>query len=82
MEALAGGALVFTDPMHPLPYKLKDGENVIVYDSISDLKEKICYYINDPEGQRKRLQIASRGYEVVMNYHRSWHVMERLILER
>lgn len=81
MEALVGGALVFTDPMHPLPYMLEDGKNVIMYSSISDLKEKILYYINDPAGQKKRVQIAKKGYEVVMNYHRSWHVMERLIFD-
>ena len=81
MEALVGGALVFTDPMHPLPYMLEDGKNVIVYNSIADLKEKILYYINDPVGQQERVKIAKKGYEVAMNHHRSWHVMERLILD-
>lgn len=77
MEALAGGALVMTDPMHPLPYKLVDGDGIVVYSSLKDLKEKIVYYINNPS---ERLQIAKRGYYVAMNYHRSWHIMERLLL--
>ena len=25
MEALAGGAMVMTDPMHPLPFRIEDG---------------------------------------------------------
>ena len=80
MEALAGGALVFTDPMHPLPYLLEDGVNVVVYNSISVLKKKILYYIEDAQGQKERVEIAARGHAVAMNHHRSWHVMERLIL--
>lgn len=76
MEALAGGALVMTDPMHPLPYLLRDGVNVIVYSSLEELKKKILYYA---QNEQKRLEIAARGHHVAMNHHRSWHVMERII---
>ena len=77
MEALAGGALVMTDPMHPLPYKLIDGDGLVVYTSLKELKEKILYYMEHPT---ERLRIAARGHYVAMNYHRSWHVVERLLL--
>jgi len=77
MEALSGGALVMTDPMHPLPYLLEDGDGLVVYNSLEDLQNKILYYINNPT---ERLRIAARGYHIAMHYHRSWHVMDRMIL--
>ena len=77
MEALSGGALVMSDPMHPFPYLILDGENIVVYSSLDDLKEKIRYYIRN---ERERLEIAARGHHVAMNHHRSWHVMERIVL--
>ncbi|KAL7538784.1 hypothetical protein ACHAWF_006213 [Thalassiosira exigua] len=77
MEALAGGAMVMTDPMHPLPYKLEDGDGVVVYESLGDLRRKILHYLERPN---ERARIAKRGWEVSMRYHRSWHVVERLVL--
>lgn len=77
MEALSGGALVMSDPMHPFPYLIQDGENIVVYSSLRDLKEKILYYIRN---ESERLKIAARGHRVAMNHHRSWHVMERIVL--
>ncbi|KAL7529327.1 hypothetical protein ACHAWF_002937 [Thalassiosira exigua] len=77
MEALAGGSLVMTDPMHPLPYKLKDKDGLIVYKSLQELEKAILFYTMNPA---KRLRIARRGHYIAMTYHRSWHVMERLLL--
>ena len=76
MEALAGGALVMSDPMHPFPYLIEDGVNIVVYTSLSELKEKILRYVRN---ETERLELAARGHHVAMNYHRSWHVMERII---
>ena len=76
MEALAGGAMVLTDPMYPLPYGIEDGKQVVVYDSIWKLKYYLNYYLENSE---ERMKIARSGYNVAMNYHRSWHLMERLV---
>jgi len=76
MEGLAGGAMVMTDPMTPLPYHIEDKKQVIVYESIAELKELIHYYL---ENEEERLKIASSGHEVAMRDHRSWTWMERLI---
>jgi len=77
MEALLGGGMVMTDPMHPLPYLFEDGKSVIVYKSIAELKEKILYFLGHED---ERLEIARRGHEIAMNHHRSWHIMERIVL--
>ena len=76
MEGLACGTLVFTDPMSTFPHHLKDGESLIVYRSLSELKEKILYYV---EHEDERLMIARKGHHIAMNNHRSWHGLERII---
>mmetsp|Transcript_13111 Transcript_13111/g.15406 ORF Transcript_13111/g.15406 Transcript_13111/m.15406 type:complete len:524 (+) Transcript_13111:2-1573(+) len=76
MEALAAGALVMTDPMHPLPYGINDKEQVIVYGSFKELKQNIIFYLQNPA---KRLKIARSGHEVAMKKHRSDQWLERII---
>lgn len=76
MEGLACGALVLTDPMSTFPHHLKDGASLVVYRSLSELKEKILYYIKHED---ERLAIAQRGHHIAMNHHRSWHGLERII---
>jgi len=76
MEGLACGALILTDPMSTLPHHLKDGESLIVYRSLSELKKKILYYV---EHEGERLAIARKGHHIAMKYHRSWHGLERII---
>ncbi|KAL7553791.1 hypothetical protein ACHAWF_017122 [Thalassiosira exigua] len=69
MEALASGALVMTDPMLSLPYGLEEGENVVVYRDMADLKQKIRHYLDNDSA---RINIASKGWAEAMNRHRSW----------
>lgn len=76
MEGLACGALVLTDPMSTFPLHLTDGESLVVYRSLSELKEKILYYLKHDD---ERLAIARRGHHIAMNHHRSWHGLERII---
>ncbi|KAL7546712.1 hypothetical protein ACHAWF_010039 [Thalassiosira exigua] len=76
MEALSGGALVMADPMHPFPYLIEDGVNIVVYTSLAELKEKMLHYVHN---ETERLKIATQGHHDAMNYHRSWHVMERIV---
>jgi len=75
-EAMAAGALVMTDPSIHLPSGYVDGVNVVVY-SISDLEQKLLYYIEHDE---KRIEVASKGWELAMTKHRSWNRMEDFIL--
>ena len=79
MEGLASGAMIMTDPMHPLPIDLSHKKNIIVYNSLAELVKYIKYYLR-PENEEERLRIACAGYHVAMTKHRSWHIMERLVL--
>jgi spore maturation protein CgeB len=76
MEALAGGALVLTDPMHPLPCGIEDGLHVVVYNNMTELKYYLKYYL---EHDNERLTIARKGYQAAMSNHRSWNIMEKMV---
>jgi hypothetical protein len=77
MEAIVSGAMVMTDPMHPLPMGYEHGKNVVVYTSLQELRDLIMYYIQNPS---ERLRIARAGYDLAMDHHRSWHVVERVLM--
>mmetsp|Transcript_4281 Transcript_4281/g.8193 ORF Transcript_4281/g.8193 Transcript_4281/m.8193 type:complete len:226 (+) Transcript_4281:963-1640(+) len=76
MEALAGGAFVLTDPMHPLPCGIEDGSHLVVYNNMSQLKLYLKYYL---EHDKERLLIAENGYKAAMMHHRSWNLMEETV---
>ena len=76
MEALAGGALVLTDPMLSLPYGFLEGENIVFYHNMTDLQDKILYYLRNDTA---RLEIARKGWSEAMSRHRSWHLVEDLL---
>jgi hypothetical protein len=77
MEAFAGGALVFTDLMLAPPKRLVDGEHYVVYRSMQELQQKILYYLTHEVERRK---VALAGWNLVMRYYRSWHMMESVLL--
>ena len=76
-EAFVGGAMVMTDLMISLPSGLVDGQNVVMYKSLDNLKELLLHYL-DPKQDEARLEIARKGYEVAMTQHRSHHRMEEV----
>lgn len=69
-EALASGALVFTDELHtPMPFPLRDGVHVVVYDSRDkqDFLAKLRYYMEHSDVAAK---IAVNGLAFALTYHR------------
>ena len=80
MEALVSGAMVMTDVMLSMPSDFVDGESVVVYRDIDDLRTKIRYYLW--ENPTKRVEIATRGRRLALGRHRSWHRMEEVFFGR
>lgn len=76
-EALLSGALVMADPQIYMPHGVNDGENIIVYNSWSDLEHNILYYLKN---DKERLAIAQRGRELALTYHEPWHQAKRIYL--
>lgn len=69
-EALASGALVFTDELHtPMPFPLRDGVHLVVYDSHDrrDFLAKLRYYMEHSDVAAK---IAVNGLAFALTYHR------------
>jgi len=44
----------------------KDGQHLVLYQSLEDLQNKIFYYL---EHEEERKQIAQQGYELVREHH-------------
>lgn len=76
LEAIVSGALVMSDVMLSIPRDFADGESIVFYNDLVDLKAKIKYYL---EHEAERLKIASKGWTLAWNRHRSWHRMEELV---
>lgn len=68
-----------TDRMLSLPSGLENGTSIVEYTSAKDLREKILYYTSHEE---ERLDIATRGREVSMRQHRTFHRVEEIIFGR
>ena len=81
MEALIGAGLVMTDTMLSLPDGLVDRENIVVYNSLAQLRELLEYYL-DPGHQAERLAIARAGWYLARSRHRTYHWMERIFFGR
>jgi hypothetical protein len=81
MEALVGGGLVLTDPMIHMPAGFVDGKDIIIYNSLKDLKDKIRYYLS-PEGSSSRVKIARAGRRLALEHHKKEHVCNRLAYGR
>ncbi|GAX15506.1 hypothetical protein FisN_8Lu242 [Fistulifera solaris] len=78
MEALVSGAMVMTDPMLTLPVELQEDVSVVYYRNLDELVTKAQHYLNH---ENERIAIAMAGYNVAMNHHRSWHLVERMVSE-
>lgn len=63
-EVLACGGFVITDRRADLMLSgLKDEESIVCYDSVSDLRDRVAYYL---EHDADRVAIGSRGREIVL----------------
>ena len=63
-DALACGAFIISDKMQEVD-NLFEG-NVITYDDLEDLNEKIEYYLNHDDERRKKV---NKGREIVLDNH-------------
>jgi hypothetical protein len=78
MEALCSGALVLSDRELLIPEGLEDGKSIVVYDNVTDMIQKVEYYLWTAS-QEERWSIAREGRRVALTLHRSWHIMERVV---
>lgn len=65
-DVLGAGGFLLTNYQAEIPLYFKEGEDLVCFDGIEDLKEKVGYYLKHEE-ERKR--IAENGYRKVKTYH-------------
>ena len=65
-DVLGSGGFLLTNYQAEIPYYFKEGEDLVCFDGIDDMREKIAYYLAHEE---ERKQIAQNGYEKVKKHH-------------
>jgi len=80
-EALASGALVLTDILYtPIEHPFVHSEHVIFFDTHpfgkDELFKKLDYYL---ENEKRRKQVAFRGYVHALRYHRAVNRMDNVM---
>ena len=65
-DVLGCGGFLLTNYQAEIPYYFKEGEDLVCFDGLEDLGEKVGYYL-DHEEERKR--IAWNGYRKVREKH-------------
>ena len=75
-DVLACGGFLITNFQSEIPMYFEDGIDLVTYDSLSDLEDKVNYYLNHEE---ERMQIAKNGYEKIKNQYTYIHCLTQII---
>ena len=65
-DVLGSKGFLLTNYQAEIPLYFKEGEDLVCFDGVEDLKEKVAYYL---EHEEERRQIAENGYQKVKKYH-------------
>lgn len=69
-DVLAAGGFLMTNYQAELPYYFEEGKELVCFDGVDDLCEKVEYYL---ENEEERMEIAKNGYEKVRHHHSYRH---------
>lgn len=65
-DVLGSGGFLLTNYQAELPYFFEEGKDLVCFDGVEDLREKVGYYL---EHEEKRRAIAESGYRKVKETH-------------
>ena len=65
-DVLGGGGFLLTNYQAEIPYYFNEGEDLVCFDGLEDLCEKVGYYL---EHEEERKRIAWNGYRKVREKH-------------
>jgi len=69
-KIMASGGFVMTTPWNNMEETFTPNEHLVIFESVDELKEKIRYYLDNPEEREK---IRKSGYKKVQDYlPKSW----------
>lgn len=75
-DIMAAGGFVLSNYQSEIPEYFTPGKDIVLYESIPDLLEKIGYYLAHED---ERLQIAQNGYEKVKKQHLLMHRAQEML---
>ena len=78
-DVLGCGGFLLTNYQAEIPYYFKEGEDLVCFDSLEDLCEKVGYYL---EHEEERKRIAWNGYRKVREKHSYIERIRGTILRR
>ncbi len=65
-DVLGSGGFLLTNYQAEIPYFFEEGKDLVCFDGVNDLKEKVGYYLTHEE---ERCAIARSGYQKVRTTH-------------
>ena len=65
-DVLGSKGFLLTNYQAEIPYYFTEGEDLVCFDGVEDLREKVAYYLAHEE---ERMQIAENGYRKVKEHH-------------
>lgn len=65
-DILGAGGFLLTNYQAEIPYYFKEGEDLVCFDGVDDLRDKVGYYLTH---HSQRQEIARNGYEKVKEKH-------------
>lgn len=65
-DVLGAGGFLITNYQAEIPYYFEEGKDLVCFDGIDDLREKVGYYLTHEEERR---EIAQNGYRKVKEKH-------------
>jgi len=75
-DVLGAGGFLLTNYQAEIPYYFTEGEDLVCFDGVEDLREKVAYYLQHEE---ERKQIAENGYRKVKEHHTYVHRMREIL---
>ncbi|MCD4650288.1 MAG: glycosyltransferase [Candidatus Cloacimonetes bacterium] len=75
-EIMACGGFQLVDKRKYLPELFVEGEEIVTFSGLEDLKEKIDYYLTHED---ERMRIANNGRRKVLNNHTYTHRIEEML---
>lgn len=65
-DILGSGGFLLTNYQAEIPYYFEEGKDLVCFDGIEDMRDKVRYYLSHEE---ERAKIARSGYEKVKEHH-------------
>lgn len=65
-DVLGSGGFLLTNYQAEIPYYFTEGEELVCFDGLEDMREKVAYYL---EHEEERKRIAENGYRKVKEHH-------------